>query len=80
MVMAVVLDGYDPASLMHLPGAKSGLKRQGLTTGPGGCGLGIQDGPGRREELFLEVRARNVCGWCEKRWVRSMCGVWGVRN
>ena len=30
-----------------------------------GCGLGVPDGhwdgPGGREELFLEVRARNVC-------------------
>lgn len=79
--MAVVLGGDDPAGPMHLPGTE-GLGRQALTRGPGECGLGIPDGAwdgsGGREELFLEVRARDACGWCVHGGVQGMCGAWGV--
>lgn len=39
-----------------------GVKKAGSDQASGGCSLGIQDGPRGREELFLEVRAKNVCG------------------
>lgn len=53
------------------------MKKAGSDQASGGCSLGIQDGPRGREELFLEVRAKNVCGWlCV---YEEMCAeyVWG---
>lgn len=55
-----------------------GVKKAASDQGPWGMWSGYPGWPWKERGIFLEIRARNVCGWCVKRCVQSMCGAWGV--